>query len=109
MPCRPFVSEGGVVGITCGPGAYRHLVMAACPWCCLGQAQTVHAYREVYGGWCSPDLVCGSCGQYYSEDYGVMREEKRDKNVEMVKEMQAVGIAVGPVPVPRALDPEESG
>jgi hypothetical protein len=110
MPCNPlFDADGRVVGIVCGPGGYTHLVLAHCPWCCLGDEETVNGFREVYGGYEAPDLICGTCGQYWSAEYGPvkMTEDKRDENIGKVSAMKAAGKTVGPWPEPSALSVDE--
>ena len=67
-PCIT-VAIGDSVAIVCMPGAYRELVRAACPHCCLGRARTIHATREVHSGYCAPDMICGRCGQFWSYDW----------------------------------------
>jgi len=110
MPCNPLVQDGVVVGVVCSLGPYSHLVEAHCPWCCLGDEVRVVAFREVFGGYESPDLVCGSCGQSWSPDYGPrkMSEERREEGVALVAEMLARGIVVGPSPSPSVLSEEPS-
>lgn len=107
MPCNPLVNaDGKVVGFMCGPGGYTHLVMAHCPFCCLGDDTTVNGFREVYGGWEAPDLICGTCGQYWSAEYGpmgTMTEDERDENIGKVAAMKAAGAIVGDWPRPSAL------
>ena len=107
MPCDPIVADGRVVGFICHPGNYSHLVMASCPWCCLGEDRTMHAFREVYGGWCAPDMICGTCGQKWTADddsLRKMREDERLEGIGWVAQMKAAGLEVGPVPMPTALE-----
>jgi hypothetical protein len=87
----------------CGPGSYTHLVMAGCPWCCLGDDKTVHAFREVFGGYCGPDFVCGRCGQSWSGDDKRLRhpsEDKREENVALVQRMSDEGVLITKCPLP---------
>lgn len=87
MPCTRIALGGKAFAIVCGPGGYRHLVRASCPWCCLGRATTVHATRLVHSGWCANDMVCGRCGQYWSADMDRLvgtKDEQRDENRAMV-------------------------
>ncbi len=104
MPCRPLVGEDGKVwGWICGPGAYSHLVRASCPWCCLGRATTVHATRLVHSGYCAPDMVCGRCGQYWSDDDDSSRrpsEDEREKHIAIIQTLKRAGVKVGPPPIP---------
>ena len=93
----------------CGPGPYTHLIKARCPWCCLGEDRTTHAFREVHGGYCAPDLMCGDCGQTWNADAECLRkltEDKRDENVERVRLMLASGLSPGPAPLPSSLADE---
>jgi len=86
MSCTRF---GNV--IACGPGRYRYLVRASCPWCCLQKAQTVHAFRHVFSGWAAPDLVCGRCGQQWSADMETLKSTgnySREENRLMVRGMK---------------------
>ena len=108
MTCNPLIDQNGKVrGFVCGPGAYSYLVMAQCPWCCLGEDQTIHGFREVHGGYCAPDMICGSCGQYWShDDDRPLRgtdEDLRDENLAKVEALRAAGKTVGPYPIPAAL------
>jgi len=84
----------------CGGGPYTHLVKAKCCWCCLGDDREVHAFREVFGGYEEPDLICGACGQGPAEK---PTEEQRDENVALVKRMGESGIKVTDWPLPSAL------
>jgi len=103
--------QGKTVAIACGPGGYSHLVMASCPFCCLGDDQQIHAFREVHSGYSAPDLICGSCGQYHSEDFEgdnpKMSEDQREENKAKVADMQARGIAVGDWPSASILEMDE--
>lgn len=102
MPCYPLVdSDGKSVGFICGPGPYRNLVEAWCPWCCFEGDLRVHAMRQVYSGWCAPDMICGTCGQKWTGDddrLRPMKEDKRDENVAFVAALVASGIVVGEWP-----------
>ena len=104
MPCNPLVTEDGkIAGFICGPGRYSHLVMARCPWCCLGNDESIHATRLVYGGYCAPDMLCGSCGQYWTADHDrlpKMSEDDRSKNILTINAMERSGIKIGPFPIP---------
>jgi hypothetical protein len=77
----------------CGPGPYTRLAWAWCPWCCgdaFPEALRVHAWRQVFSGYCAPDLVCGACGQYHCPDEDRlhrMREAERDENIELVRKL----------------------
>lgn len=110
MPCTPFSTQDGGFGFLCGPGGYKHLVMAKCPWCCLGQETRVHAFREVFGGWESPDLLCGECGQYHTDDHAPkLKDEDREENKAKVQALQDAGVQVGPWPMPSAFADEMAG
>ena len=98
MPCVPI--PGGYV---CGPGEYTHLVLAPCPWCCLGEDETVHAFREVHSGYCAPDMICGTCGQEWNGDADRLRKMREDERLEAigrVGQMAAAGVVVGLYPKP---------
>lgn len=63
---------------------------AFCPWCCCMEGETVPAAsREVYGGYCAPDMICGECGHRWSWDMNDPRrdtpDEKREANIATVK------------------------
>lgn len=91
MTCRTLREGDRIVGHVCGPGPYTHRVRARCPFCCLGRARTIHASREVFGGYCAPDLVCGRCGQEWSPDDArprVVSQEQRAKNRALVAGMR---------------------
>jgi hypothetical protein len=107
MTCHPIVAAAGrVIGWTCEPGGYTHLVMARCPWCCLGTDEAVHAFREVHGGYSSPDMLCGQCGQAWTADDDRLRrmaEEEREANIAKVRHLKATGHEVGPTPLPSVL------
>src|SRR3972149_5863941 len=99
MP-RIINSDGSFGGFICGGGSYTHLVKAKCPGCCLKKEQTVNALREVFGGWEAPDLICGSCGQYWNAEYGERKtsDEKREEGKALVAEISRSGIRVGDWP-----------
>jgi hypothetical protein len=103
MPDQP---ETGAI---CGPGPYTHLVVARCPWCCLGDDTTTHAFREVYGGYEAPDLICGACGQPWSDDAGLAHpsESEREENIALVAGMASRGIVAGPSPLPSSVEREK--
>lgn len=109
MPCTPIMNPDGTLGgWICGPGRYTHLVLARCPWCCFEGDERPHAFREVYGGYCSPDMVCGHCGQQWTGDADALRrmsEDERDEGIALVREMAKAGVVVGDFPRPSALDP----
>lgn len=88
-PCAK-VQIGDTTAIVCYSGPYTHLVYAKCPWCCLGSARTIHAFRFVHSGWCAPDMVCGRCGQVWSyDDEGKVRRTKdHERNRRIVREMR---------------------
>jgi hypothetical protein len=95
------------VGFICGPGPYEFLVLAKCPWCCLGEDTTVVAARWVYGGWCGCDFLCGACGQSWSTDddrpLGRLSEDERERNLARVAEMRT-RMEPGPWPTAPALE-----
>ena len=96
MPCHVMELDGGRIGYLCAPGAYRLLRRAACPHCCVGNARTIHAWREVHSGYVAPDMVCGRCGQYWTYDHDRLpkvSQRERDKNVAMVAALKRVARA----------------
>lgn len=100
MPCHI-----GPNIVICAAGEFTHLVEARCPWCCLGDDVVVAAFREIFGGYEAPDLVCGTCGQFWNPnpDYPLRKitEEQRDEHIALVRGMRENGIAVeqqGPLP-----------
>lgn len=91
MPCHVIELDGGRVGFLCAPGAYRLLRRAQCPHCCLGNARTIHAWREVHSGYVAPDMVCGRCGQYWTADHDrvpKVSSRERGENIRMVRRLR---------------------
>ena len=91
MPCIPFTTRDGIAGIICVPSRYRQTRRAPCPHCCVGNARTIHAWREVHSGYCAPDMVCGRCGQYWTFDHDrlpKMSQQERAENIEIVRALK---------------------
>lgn len=62
---------------------------AWCPWCCLPGDKPVRVLAvDIFGGWGGSDLICGTCGQFWSNDgenhYRRMTEDQRDENIARV-------------------------
>jgi len=41
---------------------------ANCPWCCVKGETTPHLSREVFGGYCAPDMICAECGHRWNAE-----------------------------------------
>lgn len=98
MPCIPFTTGDGITGILCVPSRYRQTRRAPCPHCCVGNARTIHAWREVHSGYCAPDMVCGRCGQYWTFDHDrlpKMSQRERAENIEIVRALRSAPGAPG--------------
>jgi len=98
-PCQPLVINGEHVGFLCGPGEYHSLRRASCPHCCIGNARTVHAWREVHSGYCAPDMLCGRCGQYWTFDHDRlprMTQRDRASNISVVDGLKRIRAASAP-------------
>lgn len=92
MPCIPFTTDDGISGILCVPSSYRQTQRAPCLHCCVGNARTIHAWREVHSGYCAPDMICGRCGQYWTFDHGrppKMSQRERAENIAIVRALRA--------------------
>lgn len=84
MTC--IVGEGIVV---CTSDPWR-VGYALCPWCCLPGDQPVrHLVALVYGGWCGSDLLCGTCGQFWSSDMDRLRATPNDEREENIAKVAA--------------------
>lgn len=89
MTCR----HGPGIVICDGITSDWRLTRAFCPWCCCMEGETVAAAsREVYGGYCAPDLICGECGHYWNleadDPFKNTPDERREKNIATIKALR---------------------